>query len=159
MKLKFAAIVSLAAIALCTAVVSAQDADKTAIDKFISSQAKRERGEEYQEARKVLTGDLTKDGVAETIVLYTIEGQGGSNNHVQYLAVFTRANGELVPLTHTSVGSKSYRDVELESINNGIINLTTMGYAKNDPSCCPTLKGSARYQLVGGKLVVMRTRR
>ena len=159
MKLKLAVIISLAVITLCAAVASAQNADKTAIDKFISSQAKRERGEEYEEARKVLTGDLTKDGVAETVVLYTIEGQNGSNNHVQYLAVFTRANGELVPLTHTSVGSKSYRDVELDSISNGVINVTTMGFAKNDPSCCPTLKGSARYQLVGGKLVVMRARR
>jgi len=47
--------------------------DGTAIDNFIARQAKRERGEEYREARKVLAGDLTHDGKPETVVLYTIE--------------------------------------------------------------------------------------
>src|SRR5262249_50963095 len=134
----------------------AQDQDKTTIDKFISAQAKREHGEEYGEARKVVAGDLTRDGVAETVVLYTIEGQNGSNNHIQYLAVFTRANGGLVPLTHSSIGSKSYRDVELDSIKDGMINLTTMSYGPKDPSCCPSLKGSARYKLARGRLVPVR---
>lgn len=160
MKTKFAAILlTTLFIATSASFVSAQDADKAVIDKFISAQAKREHGEEYEEARKVVTGDLTKDGVADTVVLYTIEGQNGSNNHVQYLAVFTRASGELVVLTRTSVGSKSYRDVELDSITNDVINLTTMTYGKNDPSCCPSVKGSARYQLAGGKLAAMRQRR
>ena len=135
---------------------SAQDKDKTAIDKFISAQAKREHGEEYPEARKVVTGDLTKDGVAETVVLYTIEGQNGTNNHVQYLAVFTRASGELVALTHSSIGSKSYRDVELDSITDGVINLTTMSLGPKDPACCPSVKGSAQYKLTAGRLVPVR---
>jgi len=136
-----------------------QDNDKTAIEKFISAQAKREHGEEYEEARKVVSGDLTRDGVAETVVLYTIEGQNGSNNHIQYLAVFTRASGGLVPLTHSSIGSKSYRDAELDSIKDGMINLTTMSYGPKDPSCCPSVKGSARYKLAGGRLVPVRNAR
>lgn len=139
-----------------SASASAQDADKAAIDKYIAAQAKRERGEEYPDARKVLTGDLNKDGAPETVVLYTIEGQNGSNNHIQYLGVFKRTNGNLVYVTHTSVGGKSYRDVELDSISNGLIDLTTMGFAKKDPSCCPTLKGKARYKLALGKLVAVR---
>ena len=137
----------------------AQNSDKAAIDKFISAQATREHGEEYPEARKVATGDLDKDGIAETVVLYTIEGQNGSNDHVQYLAVFTRANRQLVHLTHTSVGSKTYRDVELDSISNGLINLTTNGYAKNDPACCPTLKGKAWFKLALGRLVPVKSRK
>ena len=145
-------------ISLFASVASAQNADKAAIEKFISAQATREHGAEYPDARKVVSGDLDKDGVAETVVLYTIEGQNGTNNHVQYLAVFTRANRQLVPLTHTSVGSKTYRDVELDSISNGLINLTTNGYAKNDPTCCPTLKGKAWYKLALGRLVAVKSR-
>ena len=60
-------------ISLSASFASAQNADKTAIDKFISAQATREHGEEYPDARKVVSGDLDKDGVAETVVLYTIE--------------------------------------------------------------------------------------
>ena len=144
-------------IALSASFASAQNGDKAAIDKFISAQATREHGEEYPDARKVVNGDLDKDGVAETVVLYTIEGQNGSNNHVQYLAVFTRANRQLVHLTHTSIGSKIYRDVELDSVTNGLINLTTNSFAKNDPACCPTVKGKAWYKLALGRLVPVKS--
>jgi hypothetical protein len=137
--------------------VCAQDADKAAIDKYISAQAKHERGEEYPDARKVVTGDLNGDATAETVVLYTIEGQGGSNRHVQYLAVFKRVDGKLVPVTHTSVSAN--RDVELDSISNQLINLTTMSYGKNDPQCCPSIKGKAWYKLVGIALMPVRNRR
>jgi len=146
-------------ISLSASFALAQNADKTAIDKFISAQATREHGEEYPDARKVVSGDLDKDGVAETVVLYTVEGQNGSNNHVQYLAVFTRANRQLVHLTHTSVGSKSYRDVELDSISNGLINLTTNSFARNDPACCPTLKGKAWFRLALGRLVPVKSQK
>lgn len=147
-------------ILIATAVPTlAQDADKTAIDKYISAQAKREHGEEYPDARKVVTGDLNGDRVPETVVLYTIEGQNGTNNHIQYLAVFTRANGQLVHLTHTSVGSKSSGGAELDSVSNGLVNLTTMNYAKNDPECCPTLKGKAWYKLALGRLVPVKSRK
>jgi hypothetical protein len=142
---------------LLASAVFPQDQDKAAIDKFISNQATREHGEEYPDARKVVSGDLNGDGVAETVVLYTIEGQNGTNNHIQYLAVFKRTDGKLVYVTHTSVGSKSYRDAELDSISNGLINLTTMGFAKNDPACCPTRKGKAWYKLALGKLVAVRS--
>src|SRR5690349_23208246 len=109
---------------LFVSAVFPQDQDKATIDKFISNQATRERGEEYPDARKVVTGDLNGDGMPETIVLYSIEGQNGTNNHIQYLAVFKRVNGRLVHMTHIQVGAKLYRDVELDSITNGVINLT-----------------------------------
>jgi len=157
MKIKLA----ITAIVICLSafVSSAQDADKAAIDRFITAQAKHEHAEEYPDARKVVTGDLNGDGVAETVVLYTIEGQDGGNNHIQYLAVFTRANRQLVHLTHTPVGGKTSRGVELDSITSGLINLTTMSFAKNDPACCPTLKGRAWYKLALGKLVAVRSRK
>ena len=47
-----------------------QDQDAAVIDTFIGRQARRERGEEYREARKVVVGDLTHDSVPEAVVLY-----------------------------------------------------------------------------------------
>jgi hypothetical protein len=135
------------------AVVSArQDEDAAAIDNYIARQARRERGEEYLEARKVVAGDLTHDGVPETVVLYTIEGQGGTNLHIQYLAVFRRQKGKLLAVTHADVGGKSARSVELRSVEDNAILLDTLGYGPNDAQCCPSVKGATRYVLSGMRL-------
>jgi hypothetical protein len=152
--MKFVLITSLTFSLLCWAnpALALQDDDTTTIESFITRQAKRERGEEYQDARKVISGDLTHDGQPETVVLYTIEGQGGSNLHIQYLAVFVRRNGKLSPLTHVDVGGKSTRGVELVSVANNSILLDTLNYGPNDASCCPSVKGTTRYVLSGGRL-------
>jgi len=134
------------------AVAQASKADTATIDKYISAQATREHGEEYPEARKVVEGDLNRDGTNDLVVLYTIEGQNGSNNYVQYLAAFLRKQGKLVAVARASVAGKFYREAELESITNGRIILSTLSKGKNDPACCPTKKGSARYILSAGKL-------
>lgn len=139
---------------LCSdAVASArQDQDAAAIDNYIARQARRERGEEYREARKVVVGDLTHDGVPETVVLYTIEGQDGTNLYTQYLAVFSRQKGKLSAVTHADVGGKSARSVELRSIEDNTILLDTMGYGPKDAQCCPSVKGATRYVLSDGRL-------
>jgi hypothetical protein len=129
-----------------------QNHDLATISSFIARQARRERGEEYEDARTVMAGDLNGDGVPETVVLYTIESQGGSNNYVQYLAVFARRRGDLVAITHTAVGGKMRRSVDLSSVNNRRVNLKTLSYAPTDASCCPTLKASTSYVLRGGML-------
>ena len=103
-----------------------QNQDLATIGSFIASQARRERGEEYEDARKIETGDLNGDGVPETVVLYTIESQGGSNNYIQYLAVFARRDGQLVAVTHTPVGGKSRRSVDLGTVNNRRVTLETL---------------------------------
>jgi hypothetical protein len=100
-----------------------QDQDRATIGSFIARQARRERGEEYDEARKVMAGDLNGDGIPETVVLYTIESQGGSNNYIQYLVVFGRRDRHLVAITHTPVGGKSRRSVELGSVTHQRVNL------------------------------------
>jgi hypothetical protein len=126
--------------------------EEKAIDAFIAKEARRLWGEEYREARKVASGDLTHDGVAETVVLYTIEGQNGSNNYVQYLAVFAAGKGGAVAITHTEVGGKSNRSIEDVSVVANAIQLTTLNYGPRDASCCPSIKGKARYVLVGNRL-------
>jgi hypothetical protein len=129
-----------------------QDQQESMIDTYIARQAERLRGEEYREARKLASGDLTGDGIAETAVLYTIEGQGGSNTYVQYLAVFAPGKGRLVALTNTPVGGKSSRSVESLAIDKNTIQLATLSYGPQDPSCCPSRKGTTRFVLAGKRL-------
>ena len=138
--------------ACCSVIHAMQDQDSTPIDSYIARQARQERGEEYREARKVVVGDVNGDGVPDLVVLYTIEGQRGTNNHVQYLAVFVRRESGLVALTHTEVAGKSSRGVELDSVEGNAIRLNTLSYGPNDPSCCPGVKGTTRYVLVEGTL-------
>jgi hypothetical protein len=125
-----------------------QDEHLATIGSFIARQARRERGEEYDEARKVMAGDLNGDGIPETVVLYTIESQGGSNNYIQYLVVFGRRDRHLVAITHTPVGGKSRRSVELGSVTHQRVNLETLSYAPKDASCCPSMKATTSYVLL-----------
>ena len=129
-----------------------QDRDLATIGSFIARQARGERGEEYEEARKVMAGDLYGDGIPDTVVLYTVESQGGSNNYIQYLVVFGRRDQHLVAITHTPVGGKSRRSVELGSVTQQRVNLETLSYAPKDASCCPSMKATTSYVLLGQTL-------
>lgn len=141
-------------ILLCTPSFAStlQDQDTAVIDKFISDQATKEAGGEYEEARKVIAGDLNRDGVPDLAVLYTIEGQNGTNNYIQYLAVFIRPKGALVPVAHALVGGKSNRAVELQSIKSNVIFFKTLNYGPRDATCCPSKKGATRFVLVKRRL-------
>ena len=141
---------------LMPVVVAAQSDDKAVIDKYIANQAKRERGEEPDGIRKTIEGDLNHDGVSDVAVLYTIEGQGGSNNYIQYLAVFVRKNNTLVFAARAAVGGKNHRDMEITSIQNNAMLFNTTSYGPRDPSCCPTIKGSTKYVLGGNRLIEKR---
>jgi hypothetical protein len=145
---------SIAAILLCGSSYAspAQTQDTGVIDEFISKQAARENGEEYADARKVLAGDLNRDGVPDLAVLYTIESQNGSNNYTQYLAVFIRSRRGVIPAAHTVVGGKLNRAVELESIKNNVIFFKTQSYGPKDAACCPSRKGTTRFMLVKHRL-------
>jgi hypothetical protein len=149
-----------ALIILCclAAPLNAQQADSKVIDSYIAAQAKREKGEEPDGVRKVVQGDLNKDGVDDVAVLYTIEGQNGSNNYIQYLAVFLGTNKGLVFAARTPAGGKNHREAELVSITNGKINLNTVDYGPKDPSCCPTIKGATKYLLAGRRLREIKSR-
>ena len=133
-----------------------QSEDDAVIDTYIARQAQRERGEEYREARKVAVGDLTRDDVPETVVLYTIEGQRGTNRSVQYLAVFSRRNGTLTPLTHAEMGSRLVAAVKLQSVENEAIVLDTLSYGPKDANCCPSVPGTTRYVVAGRTLIEQR---
>lgn len=134
----------------------AQSDDKAVVDKYIATQAKRERGEEPDGIRKTIEGDLNHDGAVDVAVLYTIEGQGGSNNYIQYLAVFVRRKTGLVFAARATVGGKNHRGMDFTSIKDNVMYFETTGYADRDPSCCPSIKGTTTFTLVGNKLVEKR---
>lgn len=134
-----------------------QGSDDAAIDAYIARQAQRERGEEYREARKVVVGDLTHDGLPETVVLYTIEGQGGTNLSTQYLAVFSHKNGKLVPVTYAAMRNERIGGVELTSVKDDAVVLSTLSYGPKDAACCPSIPSTKRYVLTGKVLRVAKT--
>src|SRR5215510_890511 len=152
----FRTVLLLIAIVGLTPMIVAQSDDKAVIDKYIANQAKRERGEEPDGVRKTVEGDLNHDGVSDVAVLYTIEGQGGSNNYIQYLAVFVRKKNALVFAARAAVGGKNHRDMEITSVQDNAMRFNTTSYGPRDPSCCPTIKGSTRYVLLGNKLIEKR---
>lgn len=147
-------LVAIAGVSSLTAL--AQSDDQAVIDKYIAGQAAKEQGEEPDGVRKVIEGDLNRDGVADVAVLYTIEGQNGSNNYVQYVAVFLRKNGKLMFAARAAAGGKNRRAIEITSIKNNAMLFDTTAYGPRDPSCCPTLKGKTKYVLAGAKLVEKR---
>lgn len=135
---------------------TAQSDDGKVIDKYIEGQAKRERGEEPDGIRKTIEGDLNHDGTADVAVLYTIEGQGGSNNYIQYLAVFVRRKTGLVFAARTPVGGKNRLAIEITSIKDNAMFFDTTAYGPRDPSCCPTIKGHTKFVLTGKQLAEKR---
>ena len=139
---------------ICGAALAAagQHSDAAIINKFIASQESYENGNEAKDYRTILRGDLNHDGVPDAAVIYTLEGGNGTNNYVRHLAVFVRTNGTLVLAAHAVVGGKNYRAIVMKAIQDNAILCDTKDYAPNDPSCCPTLKGSTRYVLDGDKL-------
>jgi hypothetical protein len=127
--------------------------DTAVIDKFISKQLTYAHGgDEYKDARRVVVGDLNRDGVPDLAVLYTIEGVYGAINCAQSLAVFIRAKGGLSFVTQTVVGAKGIRTVELQSIRNNVIFFKTFNWVPNDPGCCPSKEGTTRFVLANRRL-------
>jgi len=153
MRILFTTIITASAALFFTSTAFCQADGGHVVNQFIKSQAKAARSEEYTDARKVLRGDINGDGQKDLVVLYTLEGAGGGNSYNQYLAVFLTTGRSYREVAHVLVGGKLQRDVELSSISDSTINLDTKAYAKNDPACCPSRAGKARFVLRANKLV------
>jgi hypothetical protein len=141
-----------ALICVCSSAATSQSSrDLAAIKRFIKNQEAKHTGRAYEDYQSVVTGDLNHDGVNDAAVLYTMEALD-SNNYVQYLAVFIRRSGRLVPVASEAVGGKNYRAADLKRISNGVIFFDTLDFNDTDASCCPSIKGQTKYSLVGRKL-------
>src|SRR5262245_60531141 len=133
--------------------LSADDeSDRSVIDTFIATHARKLRGEEYREARRMVSGDLNHDGQADLAVQYTLESMGGSNDYHFYLAVFLKQRGQYVYAASRQVGGKRQREVTLQAIKDGKVLFDTLEYEPQDPSCCPSKPGHAVFILHGKHL-------
>ncbi|WP_455233586.1 hypothetical protein [Geopseudomonas aromaticivorans] len=103
-------------------------------------------GMEYPEARKFVFQDLIKDGHPDAVVLYTIEGAGGSNSHFQKLALFEggpdglKFRSELIP-------EGSVTDLKLVDQGSRLFGLTTLTAGPDDANCCPSIESTEHYEI------------
>jgi len=128
------------------------ESGRATIDKFIATHARKLHGEEYQEARRVVSGDLNHDGQEDLAVQYTLESMGGSNVYRFYLAVFLKQRGQYVYTASRQIGGKLQRDVTLQTIKDGKVLFDTLEYEPRDPSCCPSKPGHVVFILQGKQL-------
>jgi len=125
------------------------------VEKFIKSFTSEVRGAEYCEFRKIARGDINADGIADLIVAFTVEGAcdddkstppgACGNHHETYLKVFLGKELKEVPLL--MVGSRGERFIMGLVVKNGVIEAETLTYGKDDPMCCPSIKGKTRFVL------------
>ncbi len=136
-----------AAAAADEATAPAATSDAEVIKAAISARAAQDGGSEYVDARRSVEGDLNGDGTADVVVLYSLEGAGGGNGSVGYLAAFVRASGQL-KLVDTTTLSGSAQTLKLED---GAAHLKLLSLGPDDSACCPSMEEDAMYVLHGNK--------
>lgn len=124
--------------------------DSEVILAAIAGQAQQDGGSEYGEARKTVEGDFTGDSSPDIAVLYTLEGAGGGNGSVTYLAAFVRGAGQL-RLADTATVSGLGSSVQDISLSGGTVHLKILLQGPDDPDCCPTVEEKETYVFHGGK--------
>ncbi len=93
-------------------------------------------------------GDLNGDGIADAAVIL-VANTGGSGSF-EFLAAMVQGKGVLENVDTISLGDRVI--IESLAIQDGSINLQMVTHGPQDPMCCPSLKTSATYLLVNGRL-------
>ena len=129
-------------------------------EKFIKSFTGEVRGEEYCRFRKITRGDVNSDGIEDLIAVFTIEGACGDdktttpgacgNHHETYAKIFLGKELKEVPVI--MIGRRGERLIKGLTVVNGIIQAETLNYGKDDPMCCPAIKGQTAFVLNKGSL-------
>lgn len=117
------------------------------ISRRITEDPDLDGGSEYPDARQIISGDFSGEGIADAVVLYTIEGAGGSNSAFQKLALFQgAANGTFSFTTDTIVNGSA---TGLKVIDEGrpLIGLVALTHGPDDADCCPSMESIRRYRL------------
>lgn len=131
-----------------------QASAKATIAAFIKKEAKKNDADEYPPVRKVVYGDLDRDGDQDAAVLYTLEGFGGGNFWVQTLAVFLNTKGSFKFYAQEDVGAKNReRSGTLRNIKSGKVWMD-MEYCEEPPQglCAEPKKGVSYFTLSSKKL-------
>lgn len=114
----------------------------------------REDASEYEEARRVVFGDVDGDGAKDAVVQYTLEGAGGGNMWGQSIAVFLNRKGVYKMAADETVGGKFFRGFTLlKIVGKEIIGATATCPADYPQGMCKNpKKKQVRYVLLNGKL-------
>lgn len=99
----------------------------------------------------IMMKDITSDGIKDAVVLlfYCEETSCHTTTHSTDLVIFKGLrNNQFVKLGAASLGVNA----KIESVNNGIINVTSYGYGEDDPGCCPTEEVSRSFKIKNDKL-------
>lgn len=93
-------------------------------------------------------GDLNKDGSKDAAV--AIWGNSGGSGTFIYLIAVTNQSKTLRQASNVLLGDR----VQMKSltIEGGKIVVTTLGFAANDPQCCPSLPKTQTFTLKGNTL-------
>lgn len=135
--------------------------DKIAFEKSLTAHIRRRlkaTETEYGEGRRVVYGDLNKDGIEDAAVSYSASTAfGGTASAYNAVMVFKYENGTLIYVdTFRYDGNDDRMLGKVESIKNGTVVCGTDAYAEGDAMCCPSVKGTLRLALVGDKLRMVR---
>jgi len=126
------------------------------VEDAIKQKAAELNGHEYCQFRRYdAMDDLNRDGVDDLLVLFTVEGQDGGNDHVDFLSVFLSGKTFTLPIT-VKVGNRGQRDPVSIEVRDDIIILETQEWQKGDAACCPTGKGEIRLKLSDNRLEPVR---
>lgn len=114
----------------------------------------REDASEYEEARKIVYGDVDGDGAKDAVVQYTLEGAGGGNMWGQSIAVFLKRKGVYKMSADETVGGKFFRGFTLLKIANKEIIGATETCPRGEPQgiCKNPKKKQVKLVLLNGKL-------
>jgi len=122
------------------------------VERLIATNAKESGGQEYCQFRLYETlSDVDGDRREDFLVVFEIEGEGGGNNSVQYLAVFP--SGTAWTPAVTEVGRRGQRAVKALRVESGVIVLDTLDQGPDDAMCCPSIKGEATLRFTKGTLL------
>lgn len=124
-------------------------------ENFIKTFNAKVRGAEDCSARQVVRGDVDADGIEDLVVAFTIEGACGNDkssaagtcgNHDEtYLKIFPGRTAKEIPVLQ--IASRGARQIVGLRLVNGKILADTLNFGKDDPACCPSIKGNARFTL------------
>lgn len=125
------------------------------LEKLIADKARALSMTEFCQFRRYdALDDVDGDGRDDFVVIFTLEGPNGANDHVSFLAAFLSGAPDH-PLV-VEAGRRGVRDPIGIEAHRGEISLETREYLPKDPMCCPSGKGRSVYRLRDGKLVLLR---
>ncbi|HET7453351.1 MAG TPA: hypothetical protein VFL12_11450 [Thermoanaerobaculia bacterium] len=129
--------------------------DSPAIERMIAGKARAlSMTENCQFRRYDALDDVDGDGQDDLVLIFTLEGPDGANDHVSFLAAFLSGAPDR-PLV-VEAGRRGRRDPVAIDARRGEIRLETLEYLPKDPMCCPSGKGTRTWRLEKGRLVAAR---